>query len=96
MCRSFLKKRMMILPILIFCLSGCVTIGPKVEERTVWVHPGSAGTVAESRTVKLAVKKKDGTLTLSKQNIGGWAVFPPDVWKKLKKELTFHRENCNK
>jgi len=84
---TFLKKRLISL-ILFLSLSGCgITIGPKVEERTVWVQPGTPGKVAEQTKVKLAVKKADGTFAVQSQDIGGWVCFPPDVWGDLKKEI---------
>lgn len=60
-------------------LSGCgLSVGPRVEDRIIFVRPGPVARVAESKTVEVLVEK-DGTVYRAKQEIGGWYVLPPEA-----------------
>ena len=70
----------------VLMLSGCVTLGPKVETRTVIVHPyAKDGTPLKighvNKNVKVPVQfvTKEGTVYTDVIDIGGFDVAPPEL-----------------
>jgi hypothetical protein len=75
---------------LLSCLSGCVTLGPKVETKTVFVETVSAegnalvvGRVGENRKVRVFYKRDDGSEYSEIIDIGGWGLVHPNAMRTI-------------
>lgn len=80
---KFMASLLLILSVL--TLPGCVTIGPKVEKRTVYVRttdsqgrPLKIGVVAQQAKVKADLTTKSGDIVTEEVDIGGWSITPPE------------------
>ena len=78
--------------LVLVCLSGCVTLGPKVERRVVFVHTITrdgrvieVGRVGKNVKVPIVFKDADGNEFLDEQDIGGWGLVHPNAMKEAKK-----------
>lgn len=68
-------------------LPSCgLSLGPQVERQTVFVktvdvhgNPVTVGRIAENATLKIVVKKDDGTEYTTEQDLGGWGVVNPSA-----------------
>ncbi len=70
------------LALCLLTMTGCITIGPRVETRYVIVHPGQPLRVMENTT--LSGERLDGAGP-AKQDVGGWIMMPPDHWAVLER-----------
>ncbi|MBN2714106.1 MAG: hypothetical protein JXR97_16930 [Planctomycetes bacterium] len=77
-------------------LTGCsVTLGPRVEKKTVIVKAGMPLEILENVTVEAKLlKAPDGEVDVFEQDIGGWVAMPPEHWGSVKKEINRLRAKC--
>lgn len=74
---------------LLILLPGCVTLGPKVETKTVYVETVSeqgnallVGKVAENKKVRVTYRRDDGSEYSEYVDIGGWGLVHPNAMRK--------------
>ena len=82
-----MRKRILTLCVLMmscFANSGCVTLGPKVETRTVIYRPGKPGLILEN--VRVPVQQLE-TKYITHQDVGGWVTMPPEHWEAIERAL---------
>jgi len=77
-------------------LAGCsLTIGPKVENRSIIVKSGVPIECLDQIKVRSHVLTEKDEVTgarVFRQDVGGWIMMHPDHWKSLKAEVERLRE----
>ena len=69
--------------LLLLILTGC-TIGPTVETRHVFIHPGQPLRVMTN--VKVSGERLDGGGAVT-HDVGGWVMMPPTHWAAVEAAL---------
>jgi hypothetical protein len=83
-----MSARLKFLPLMIAsccALSGCVTLGPKVETQVVILRPGNPVRILENRRMKC--QPMTGSEAMISQDVGGWVAMPPEHWDAVRRQL---------
>ena len=92
-----MRSGLMILACSLLFVAGCdVTLGPKVEKKTIIVQSGTGIEILDNVTVhgRVTASNADGSYDEIKQDIGGWVAMHPNHWQSLKAEVVRLKKKC--